>query len=598
LVVVENYPLDRRRLAALAERTSLDLAAVRSIERTNYPLTLVVEPGAELRMRAVYDRDRFDRADALRTLRHLATLLRSLPTAAGGPAERVSMLADGERHQLLVEWNDTAALWPAVLSVHERVLRQAERTPDATAVACGDEWLTYGALAERARALAGRLHRLGVGPEVPVGLCLERGPALVVGMLGVLLAGGLYVPLDPAHPRTRRERVLADSGAEVVLSERRLRHRLGAYPGTVLFVDDTAAGEAGPAPWPSPAPAVAPDHPAYLIYPSGSTGMPNGVVVSHRAVVNFLDSMARRPGLRAHDTLLAVTTLAFDIAVLEIVLPLVLGARVDLVPHEVSIDGLRLGRELERSRATAMQATPATWRLLLDAGWPGRPGLALLCGGEALPADLAGELIPRGAALWNLYGPTETTIWSAIEPIAPAGDDGPVSVGRPIDNTRMVVVEGGGEPAPVGAAGELWIGGAGLARGYRGRPALTASRFVPDPWGPPGGRLYRTGDLARSLPDGRLEVLGRLDYQVKVRGFRVELQEIEAALAVHPGVGDAAVATWRPGGAEAVLVAYVVAAGPAPAAREIQSFLAQRLPAYMVPAGGVVLVARPRTPNR
>ncbi len=345
---------------------------------------------------------------------------------------------------------------------------------------------------------------------------------------------------------------------------------------------------------------------AYVLYTSGSTGRPKGVEVPHRAVVNFLNSMRKRPGLTANDVVLAVTTLSFDIAVLELFLPLVTGARVVLASRSDATDGARLAKLMDSERITLLQATPATWRLLLAAGWRGRAGLKMLCGGEPLPRDLARELLPRGASLWNMYGPTETTVWSSVEPITSA--DGPMSIGRPIDNTQLYVLDAGDSLVPVGVVGELVIGGAGVARGYRGRPDLTAERFVPDHLsGVPGAKLYRTGDLARYLADGRLECLGRADQQVKLRGFRIELGEIEAALGQHPVVHDSAV-QLTPSAAtgeanDPRLVAYVVcdaaltARVPAPTAADLQAFLRLTLPDYMVPAAIVFLAALPRTPN-
>jgi acyl-coenzyme A synthetase/AMP-(fatty) acid ligase/aryl carrier-like protein len=337
-----------------------------------------------------------------------------------------------------------------------------------------------------------------------------------------------------------------------------------------------------------------PDNLAYVIFTSGSTGRPKGVQVPHRGLVNFLAAMAR-PGLAAGGTLLSVTTLSFDIAALELFLPLISGGRVVLVPREVAGDGVRLAAELERCGAVAMQATPATWRLLFEAGWRGRPRLSALCGGEALPRDLAERLRACTAAALNLYGPTETTVWSAVHEIR--REPGPVPVGRPIANTEIHLADRRGAPAPVGVCGELLIGGTGVARGYAGRPDLTAERFVPDPFsGRPGSRLYRTGDLARRLADGAVEYLGRADQQVKVRGFRIELEEIEIVLRSHPAVRQAVVDV-RGGVEDRRLVAYVVAAGKPADPETLRSFLASRLPDYMVPWVLVSLDELPLTLN-
>jgi amino acid adenylation domain-containing protein len=420
-------------------------------------------------------------------------------------------------------------------SVASLVAAQAARTPDAPAVTFGTASLTYAELDERAAHLAGYLAGRGVGPDVPVGVCLERSIEMVVALLGVAKAGGAYVPLDPAYPRERLDFMLADSGAEVVVTDSTVRAHHGAGAATPSGPDDLA----------------------YIIYTSGSTGRPKGVEIPNRALVNLLASMAEEPGLGASDVLCAVTTLAFDIAGLEIWLPLVTGARVVVASQDDATDPHRLARLLAGVGATVMQATPVTWRGLIEAGWQGGAGFKALCGGEALPVALADQLLDRGVELWNLYGPTETTIWSTALRVTTRGQ--PLSIGHPIANTTVHVLDAQLQPVADGQTGELHIGGAGLARGYRGRPDLTAERFIPDPFGStPGARLYKTGDVARRRADGQLEVLGRLDHQVKVRGFRVECGEVEAALEAHPAVRAAVVVAREDTAGDARLVAYVV----------------------------------------
>jgi amino acid adenylation domain-containing protein len=355
----------------------------------------------------------------------------------------------------------------------------------------------------------------------------------------------------------------------------------------------------------SDTPATAPSHPspdggdtlAYLIYTSGSTGVPKGVAITHRALANCLVSMRERPGITAGDTLLAVTTLCFDIAALEILLPLLAGARVVIASREAVADGAELAALLDRCGATIMQATPTTWRLLLAAGWRGRPGLRALCGGEALERDLAEELLPRVASLWNLYGPTETTIWSAVHEVGRG--TGPVPIGRPIANTEIYLLDAHLQPVPAGVPGDLYIGGLGLARGYHGRPDLTAERFIPHPYADaPGARLYCTGDRARYRPDGVIEFLGRTDRQVKVRGFRVEPGEIEAALRQHPAVREAIVDLQMDGHDDPRLVAYLTTHdGATPPRRELRAFLATSLPPHLIPSSFVCLDRLPTTPN-
>jgi amino acid adenylation domain-containing protein len=552
-----------------------------------------------------YNTDLFDPATIRRALGHLATLLGG---AAADPSRRLSelpLLPAAERRQILAEWNATAEpAWEG--PVDALFAAQAARTPEAVAVICRGEPLTYGELGARADRLASRLRALGVGPETPVALAMERSLEMVVGLLGIWKAGGAYLPLDPAYPRERLAYMLEDSGAPVLVTHGAEGDPLagdfarGGWTGEVVCL-----GPGGGLPGPSEEPVVAgtgPDHLAYILYTSGSTGRPKGVQVTHRALANFLGSMRREPGLSSGDVLVAVTSLSFDIAGLELWLPLAAGARVVLATRPETADGLLLRALVEEWGGTVLQGTPATWRLLIEAGWRGGAGFKALCGGEAFPPALAAELGERAGSIWNLYGPTETTIWSAVAEVRDLAAGAPVPVGRPIDATRIHLLGRlgpHGEPVPAGVAGELLIGGAGLARGYLARPDLTAEKFVPDPFAAaPGERLYRTGDLARYRPDGRLECLGRLDAQVKVRGFRIELGEIEAVLALHPAVAQAAVAARGEGEARG-LVAYVVprSADQPLDAGELRAALRRSLPDYMVPAIVMELAALPLTPN-
>jgi amino acid adenylation domain-containing protein len=479
---------------------------------------------------------------------------------------------------------------------HRSFEAQVAATPDAVAVVFGDHTLTYAELNTRANRLAHRLRRLGAGPQTLVGLCLQRRLDLVVGLLGILKSGAAYVPLDPSFPAARLGYMLTDSNLAVLVTQQSLRESLPEHNAQILCVDsewEDLEGESSA----NPEAGATAGNLAYVLYTSGSTGRPKGVMVSHTALVNFLCSMKQILGFSAQDMLLAVTTLSFDIAGLELYLPLISGGRVELMSREDAADGIALARRLARGDITFLQATPATWRLLLEGGWTGSPNLTLLCGGEALPRALADRLIDKGKALWNLYGPTETTIWSSVARLEPT--EGPVPIGRPIADTQLYVLDSRMRPVPVGITGELYIGGAGLARGYFGRPGLTAERFVPDPVGKtPGARLYRTGDLARWRSDGQLECLGRIDHQVKIRGFRVELGEIEAALLQHPAVREAVVTARPDASGEHMLAAYIVAIpdGDASAA-ELRRFLLEGLPDYMIPAFFVSLDSLPLTPN-
>ncbi|MEV7471814.1 amino acid adenylation domain-containing protein [Streptomyces kronopolitis] len=473
--------------------------------------------------------------------------------------------------------------------------QQAAATPDAVAVVAGAHRADYADVDRRATALAAALRARGIGPEDLVGVCLGRSVEMVVALLGILKSGAAYLPLDPSYPADRLRHMTTDSGAGLWLCDAEHRARaLESGAADVLLVEDLPAEPAAPV-----APVVDPHHLAYVIYTSGSTGLPKGVAVDHAAVASFLRSVAERPGLGADDRVLALTPLSFDISVLELFLPLTRGATVVMAPAAANTDPELLAATLTEARVSVVQATPTTWRMLLASGWADGHGRVLLSGGEPLDPQLARDLLATGGTLWNLYGPTEATVWATAARIDAVADR--VAVGTALSNTRLHVVDEEGREAGPAVTGELWIGGAGVARGYLGRPALTADRFVPDPFGGASGRLYRTGDLARWSADGTLEVLGRDDHQVKVRGFRIELGEIEAGVRSHPLVADAVVVVDRgaPGGDR--LVACLVPAHGARSAsedlpRQVRDHLARRLPAHMVPQGYAVLDALPRTP--
>ncbi len=541
-----------------------------------------------------YGRDLFDRA----TVQRLAARFRRLLEAAVDEPRRsvfaLSWLSPAERHQLTVEGDGPP---PAAVDLARLSAAWLTRRGDAVAAVSGGDALSYFELACRTRRLARRLRALGVGPEVLVAVCLERSLEMLIAVLAVLEAGGVYVPLDPSHPRRRLKRILERCRPRVTLTQRAETTALGLEDdGRVLCLDEPQEPLPAEVPAEVPAasvsPSVSPENLAYVIHTSGSTGEPKGVQISRGSLANFLDSMARRPGFAAGDRLLAVTTLSFDIAVLELLLPFATGAKVTVASREEARDGSRLARLLAESRATAMQATPATWRLLLESGWTTGRGMRLLCGGEALAPELSRRLRATGGELWNLYGPTETTVWSTVEEVRSAPGESPIALGRPIAATRVRLCDRGLRPVPLGATGELLIGGTGLARGYFGAGALTAQAFLPDPFAPrPGRRLYRTGDLARRRAAGDLEFLGRRDAQVKVRGFRIELGEVETALVAHPGVrACAVVASPKLDG----LAAFVVGDGERAA---LVRHASERLPSYMVPSAFVFLDALPLTPR-
>ncbi|PPK67115.1 amino acid adenylation domain-containing protein [Actinokineospora auranticolor] len=507
--------------------------------------------------------------------------------AGGGALGRVPLLSAEDRELVERTWNDTDEDYPRGQTVSRLVSDIACAAPAAPALRFAGRELDYGEVDAAADEVATRLVELGAGPGQLVGVFLERSADLVVALLAVLKSGAAYVPIDPIYPPARIGHMLADSGARLVLTDDRLGAGLADFPVTPVPV--AAAPRAGSV---APLDNSDPDATAYVIYTSGSTGTPKGVRVGHRALVNFLWTMARRPGFGSRDSLLALTTVCFDIAGLELYLPLVRGGVVEVLPTEVGADGFALRERIERAKPTVVQATPTTWQMLLTAGWAGDPGLRALCGGEPLPAALAQALVGRVGELHNVYGPTETTIWSTVDRVRPGA---PVTIGRPIGNTRCHVLDERGEPVPPGIPGELHISGDGVAEGYLGRPELTAARFVAAPSGT--GRAYRTGDLVRHLPDGRLEYLERIDGQIKLNGYRIELGEVEAALLALPGVraAVAVVREDRPGDRQ--LIGYVAAAAEAAAPAELRAALRDRLPRYMVPAAVVALSALPLTPN-
>ena len=543
----------------------------------------------------------FEPATGQRLLAHFLGLLDQVLADPLRPLSSFD-LGHAEDQPLLERWNHTPLAVPAGAVVHDQVWQQAGRTPGRVALRAGATRTDYAELRRRAMRLARALRARGVGRGCRVGLCLSRGADMVVAQLAILQSGAAYVPLDPAYPPERLASMAADAGLALLVSESALAPALAWPDETSLLLDRDAgsiAAQSSSAPAPDAALDATADDPAYVIYTSGSTGRPKGVMVPHRAVVNFLAGMAHEPGLHAGDVLVAVTTLSFDIAVLELLLPLSVGAQVVLAGRDEVIDGRALRGLLESTAATVMQATPSTWRMLVDAGWQGADGFKALIGGEGLPPDLAQQLLARtgaAGAVWNLYGPTETTVWSSCWKVV--SPELGIRIGRPIANTQMHVLDGRGAPCPIGVPGEIFIGGAGVALGYLERPALTAERFVADPFSPhAGARMYRTGDRGRWCFDGVLEHLGRLDFQVKVRGHRIEPGEIEAALAGHPQVARAVVIVREDRPGDVRLVAYVVAGQAAPAAAELRAHLRATLPDYMVPQHFVALPAVPLLPN-
>ncbi|HWM81764.1 MAG TPA: amino acid adenylation domain-containing protein [Pseudolabrys sp.] len=544
-----------------------------------------------------YNTGLFDEATIARWLDHYEILLAAIAEDGERPVATLPLMTAADRQALLRQFVGPETGPSDVATVHALIERQAECSPDDIAVVFENEQLTFAELDRRANQLAHHLRAAGVRPGTFVGVFVERSLEMLVALLGVLKSGGAYVPMDPTFPPERLRYVLDDAKAPVVLTQRPLTGNWSFGTAKVICLDADWGTIAG-------CPVTKPDDHAdgeaiaYMIYTSGSTGRPKGVKVRHRSVVNFLRSMQERPGLGRSDVLAAVTTLSFDIAGLELFLPLCVGAKLVIISRETAQYAVQLLARLKEVGATVMQATPVTWRQLIDAGWSGEPELKVLCGGEALPRDLANALAERSPSVWNMYGPTETTIWSSAGVVA-AGD-GPVALGGPIANTQLYVLDAQLEPVPVGVPGELHIGGAGIAAGYHNQPELTAEKFVGNPFAQRGNEtMYKTGDLVRMRTDGTLDYLGRIDHQIKLRGFRIELGEIESVLSRYPGIREAVVALREDEPGDRRLVGYLVPESGSvfPASADLRSFLLAQLPAYMAPAAYVAIDAVPLTPN-
>ncbi|HSE18131.1 MAG TPA: amino acid adenylation domain-containing protein [Pyrinomonadaceae bacterium] len=588
LLVFENYPLDAD---ALKENLSLDLEDVRSFDRTNYPLTVVAIPADELCLQALYDRRRFTDGSIERLLGHLRTLLESIAARPSQPVGQLQLLTPREQ-QVLVEWNQTSARdYQQDCCLHEMFEAQVERTPGRVAAVHVAEELTYLELNARANKLAHYLQRLGVGPEMCVGVLMERSLEMLVALLGVLKAGGAYVPLDPEYPRERLGFMLNDSGARVLLTQKQLADLLPAHEARLVCLDtewqaidaESAENLQG---------NVTARNVAYVIYTSGSTGWPKGTAIEHRSAANFSYWARESFEPEAFNGTLALTSICFDLSIFELFVPLHWGGKVIIVADVLQVPAAH--------QVTLINTVPSAINQQLELDYLPDSAYVVNLAGEPLQQRLVQQLYERKTIeqVFNLYGPTEATTYATWGLMKRDSRESP-TVGRPISNTQVYVLDPRGRPLPTGIPGELYIGGSGLARGYLGRPELTAEKFIPDPFSvEPGACMYRTGDLARFLPDGRIDFLGRIDHQVKIRGYRIELGEVEAALNEHPSVKTCVVVAREEADDDKRLVAYVVAhEGDKPAHLELQSFLRARLLEQMVPSAFVFLDEMPLTPN-
>lgn len=560
-----------------------------------YELFIDIEELSQgLVLNCIGNSDLFDEASLHRLVDSYLVLLKAAIQSPETPVNQLPIMSEDTRKQIVFDWNQTQMAYDHNGTVASLFNAQAERSGEKTAVYFKDESISYAELNQRANQLANHLVAQGIQPDQFVGLCVERSIELVVALLAIHKAGAAYLPMDPTYPVDRLSYMLEDTQAPILITQSHLLNKLPSITGTTILLDsdrEQIASQNKEA----PSTALQSHHLAYVIHTSGSTGKPKGVLITHRNVVNFLHTMRKRPGITSADSLLAVTTLSFDIAVLEVFLPLVTGATLVLASNEMTTNPQELISEFERHNITIMQATPATWQLLLNSKWQVPPHLKILSGGEALPKKLAKKLSATGAELWNMYGPTETTIWSSVWQVQQGQ---PVLIGKPIGNTQMYILDEMQQPVAIGATGELWIAGDGVANGYLNRPDLTNERFVPNPF-INGTRMYHTGDLARFLPDGNIECLGRVDFQVKIRGFRIELGEIEAILESHQGIREAVVHPVDFGEEDKRLVGYYLANNGFGEIEsdQLRQFLKNSLPHYMIPSIFVHLESFPLTPN-
>lgn len=568
--------------------------------RVQYDITLLAAElkdgiGAALQ----YNTDLFAPDTAQNMLKAFRVLTENILDNPKGRFSELSALNDEQEDILLRQKNQTAMEYER-LCLHRLVEKQARLTPERVAVYFEGQSMTYGELDKRANRLAGYLLRKGLEKEGPVALCLERSFEMTVGLLGILKAGGYYIPLDPTHPGERLQFIVEDATQgevqPIVLTQSKLAGIFDSCKGVKICVDEEA-GMIEKEEDSAPKTEVEAEQIAYTIYTSGSTGKPKGVQIPHKAAVNFMVSMKKEPGMTEDDVLLAVTTISFDIAGLEMFLPLSCGAAVVLAGERMNLDGKKLIGLIEEYGVTVMQGTPAIWRILLEAGWTGTKNLKILCGGEAFPPELAAKLLTHSKEVWNMYGPTETTIWSTVYLIEQ--EENPIPIGHPIGNTAVYILDSYLNPVPEGASGELYIGGDGLARGYYNRDELTAERFIRNPFEKEkGARMYRTGDLVRYRKDGNIEYLGRLDHQVKVRGFRIETGEIETVLNGHPQIQTSLVVAKENKAGINQLIAYLISEDKAGFnVSELRRFLKETLPDYMIPEHFVTMEAFPQTPN-
>ncbi len=572
----------------------------RMFENFEWFINGVIKPDKSIEMQIQYNADLYSSQSVSFYFEGFEAFLTALVDNHEARIDELPTMSLAQRETVICKWNDTSRDYPNNSTLHIEISRQSQQTPGKVAVEFADKQLTYQQLEQQSNRLAHYLQSNNIGAGDLVGVCVERSHNMLVYLLGINKSGAGYVPLDPAYPAERLKYMCDHSQLKLIITEASLVEHVSAFGKPHLAIDEAVAeiDSFDSSPVES---GVGPADACYVIYTSGSTGKPKGVCVPHGAVVNFLYSMQNSPGFTANDSILAVTTLSFDIAVLELFLPVAFGGKVVIADQATTLDAIKLAESIEAHDISLLQATPATWRMLIQSGWTGKQDLKALCGGEPMPADLVAPLLERCHELWNMYGPTETTVWSASHQITDA--HAPILIGKPIGNTQIYILDSNGREVPVGAEGEVYIGGAGVTLGYLHQPEMTDERFVHNPYFDPfadyvNHRLYKTGDLAKYRFNGNIQFLRRNDKQVKVRGFRIELSEIEKNLKSHPAIEQNVVMVREDSPGDARLVAYFVAnPGVSVSQKELRDHLRAALPAYMIPQHFVPLQQMPQTNN-
>jgi len=565
-------------------------------EEGQFDLSLFIyDNGVDITAQFKYASHLFTEETVINFIERFNIIMNYFPDNLNKSVDEIPLISESEKIQITKDWNETYNKLPENYTLQKLFEDQADNTPDTVAAISGNDVLTYAGLESMSNRIAGYLRRQGIKNNDMVGIYIDRSLNMLAGLLGILKSGAAYVPLDPYFPSERISYIIRDSGISIVLTEKKFYMELSSSGAKCICLDDSSA-EIGKVPDERPAVINKPDDLAYVIYTSGSTGQPKGVRIHHEAVVNFLLSMSVSPGLDNKDVFCAITTISFDISVLELFGPLIAGARTVILQKEISTDAEKLAEAITANGVTITQATPATWEMLISSGWNGNRNLRILCGGESLKHDLAIKLLARSKELWNMYGPTETTVWSACGRVTE--DASVISVGKPVANTSIYILDKMMRPLPAGIPGNLYIGGKGVSKGYHNLEEMTKNKFIPNPFaGTDEEKIYFTGDNARYMPDGKIIILGRSDFQVKIRGFRIEPGEIESVLKAHPAVNNAVVTAVDTLSGGKILAAYIVKKVENLSSGDLNTLCTGKLPGYMIPAVFVFVEEIPLTPN-